>query len=148
MNSDALQPIPYLFFDGKCSEAFDFYADLFGGKIVSKMTYGDLPADMHGDMPIPDEAMGFVVNERLELADGLMLYGGDTRPGWAHAPMAGVMLALNFPTVEQAQNVFDKLADGGHISMPFAPAFWAEKFGMVTDKYGIEWCVNGNLGQS
>lgn len=143
MNNDILQPIPYLLFDGKCAEALDFYAALFGGKIVSKTTFGEMP----GDIPIPEEAKDRIVNEMLELPGGLMLYGGDTGPGRTHTPMTGFMLALNFPTVEQAQNVFDKLADNGQISMPFVPALLAEKFGMVTDKYGIHWCVSGNLNQ-
>ena len=54
------------------------------------------------------------------------------------------MLALNFPTVEEGQRVFDALAEGGSIFMPFEPTFWAEKFGMVTDKFGIHWGINGN----
>jgi PhnB protein len=142
VESNTLQPIPYLSFDGNCAEALDFYAALFGGKIISKMTFGDMP----GEMPIPEDAKGRVVNEMLEMPGGAMLYGGDTPPGMSYKPMTGLMLALNFPTVEQAQNVFDKLADGGEVTMPFAPTFWAEKFGMVADKYGIHWGVNGNLG--
>jgi PhnB protein len=137
-----LQPIPYLAFNGNCAEALDFYSALFGGKIIGKMTFGEMP----GDMPIPDEAKSGVVNEMLELPGGAMLYGGDTPPGMTYSPMAGLSLALNFPTVEQAQKVFDGLAAGGEIKMPFAPTFWAEKFGMVTDKYGVHWAVNGNLG--
>ena len=144
MTTFALQPVPYLSFDGKCAEALDFYAALFGGKIISKMTFGDMP----GDFPVPEEAKSRVVNEMLELPGGAMLYGGDTPPGMTYKPMTGLMLALNFPTVEQAQNIFDQLADGGSVTMPFAPTFWAEKFGMVTDKYGIHWGVNGNLAQS
>ncbi len=144
MSNYILQPIPYLSFDGSCAEALDFYAQVFGGKIVSKMTFGDMP----GDMSIPEEAKGLVVNGLLELPGGGKLYGGDTPPGRPHTPMAGLMLAINLPTVEQGQDVFDKLADGGEVSMPFAPTFWAEKFGMVTDKYGIHWGVNGNLAEN
>jgi PhnB protein len=136
-----LQPIPYLAFDGKCAEALDFYAALFGGKIVSKMTFGDMPADM----PMPAEAKDRVVNEMLELPGGAMLYGGDTPPGMTYSAMTGLTLTLNFPTVEQAEKVFDALADSGKVTMPFAPVFWSEKFGMVTDKYAIHWAINGNL---
>jgi PhnB protein len=55
------------------------------------------------------------------------------------------MITLNFPTVEEAEQTFNQLADGGEISMPFSPSFWAEKFGMLTDKFGIDWAINGNL---
>ena len=141
MDNTTLQPIPYLAFDGNCAEALDFYAELFGGKIVSKMTFGDMP----GDMPIPAEAKSRIVNEMLALPGGAMLYGGDTPPGMSHSPMAGLCLTLNFPTVDQSQNVFDRLATGGAVTMPFAPTFWAEKFGMVTDRFGVHWAINGNL---
>ena len=141
MNEHILQPLPYLAFDGNCAEAFDVYANLFDGKTVSKMTFGEMP----GDMPIPEEFKNRVVNEMLELPGGAMLYGGDTPPGMPHSPMSGLMLTLNFPTVEQGQKVFDGLAEGGRVTTPFAPSFWAEKFGMVTDRFGIHWAVNGNL---
>jgi PhnB protein len=141
MENHVLQPIPYLAFDGNCAAALDFYAALFGGKIVSKMTFGEMPAEM----PMPDEAKSRVVNEMLELPGGAMLYGGDTPPGMTFTPMAGLCLTLNFPTVEEAEKSFNGLADGGRITMPFEHTFWAEKFGMVTDKFGIHWAVNGNL---
>jgi PhnB protein len=142
MDNSIVQLIPYLPFDGKCAEALDFYANLLGGTIVRKMTYGEMP----GDMPVPDDAKDRVVNEMLELPGGAMLYGGDCPPGRTPDPVSGLMLTLNFPTVDQAQEVFDGLAEGGEITMPFAPVFWAAKFGMVTDKYGIPWGINGNLG--
>lgn len=144
MNNFTLQPIPHLGFNGNCSEAFDFYAHLFGGKIVSKTTYAEFPPEM----AFPDEAKGLIGNEMLELPGGAMLYGGDTPPGMSYTPMAGLMITINFPTIEQAQHVFDALADNGEVMMPFAPTFWAEKFGFVTDKYGVRWGVNGNLGPS
>ena len=137
-----LQPIPYLAFDGNCSEALDFYASLFDGKIVGKMTFGEMP----GDFPVPEDAKNCVVNESLELPGGAIIYGGDTPPGRAFTPMAGLMPALNFPTVDQAQKAFDGQAAGGQVTMPFAPTCWAEKFGMVSDKFGIHWGVNGNMG--
>jgi len=141
MEDFTLQPIPYLSFDANCTEALDFYAKLFGGTVVSKMTFGDMP----GDFPVPDESKNLVVNGMLALPGGAMLYGGDTPPGRSHSPMTGLMLTLNFPTVDQAQRVFDGLAESGEVTMPFAPTFWSEKFGMVTDKFGIHWGVNGNL---
>jgi PhnB protein len=136
-----LQPIPYLSFDGNCAEAFDFYAELFGGKITGKMTYADMPMEMG----MPDESKHLMMHEQLELPGGALLYGGDSTSCSPHKPMTGLMLALNFPTADQAQSVFDRLADGGEVSMPFEPSFWSEKFGMVTDKYGIHWAINGNL---
>ena len=77
MDTHTLQPIPYLSFDGNCAEALDFYAEIFGGAITFKMTFGEMP----GDMPLAEEDKGRVVNEVLSLPGGAMLYGGDTPPG-------------------------------------------------------------------
>ena len=137
MEKTILQPIPYLFFDGTCTEALAFYAEVLGGQVVSSLTYGD--------MPCPDEAKDRVMNAMLELPGGNMIYGSDSFPGRATGPVSGFMITLNYPTVDEAQGVFDRLADGGQIVMPFEPSFWAEKFGMLTDKFGIEWAINGNL---
>jgi len=141
MEKTIIQPIPYLFFDGTCTEALAFYAEVLGGTVVSSMTYGEMP----GDMPCPDEAKDRVMNAMLELPGGNMIYGSDSFPGRATGPVSGFMITLNYPTVDEAQEVFDQLADGGEIGMPFSPSFWAEKFGMLTDKFGIEWAINGNL---
>jgi PhnB protein len=141
MEKTILQPIPYLFFDGTCTEALAFYAEVFGGTVVSSLTYGEMP----GDMPCPDEAKDRVMNAMLELPGGNMIYASDSFPCRATGPVSGFMIALNYPTVEEGQEVFDRLADGGQIVMPFDPSFWADKFGMLTDKFGIEWAINGNL---
>lgn len=141
MDHFKLQPIPYLFFDGTCAAAMDFYAEVFGGKVVSVMTYGEMP----GDMPCPDEAKNRVMNAMLELPGGALIYASDSFPGRASGPVSGFMIALNYPTTDEGEKVFDRLADGGEVVMPYSPSFWAEKFGMLTDKYGIEWAINGNL---
>lgn len=140
MNTQHLQPIPYLFFNGTCTEAMNFYADLFGGKVISSALYSEMPAEF----PCPDEAKDRVMNAQLQLPGGAMIYASDSFPG-RESPVSGFMIALNYPTVEQGQEVFDQLAAGGEISMPYSPSFWSEKFGMVTDKYGIDWAINGNL---
>ncbi|MBS1705470.1 MAG: VOC family protein [Armatimonadetes bacterium] len=144
MDNLNLQPIPYLFFDGRCTEALDFYADVLGGKVVSKMHYGDMPCDGPDAMTIPEEAKTRVMNAILELPGGSSLYASDSFPG-RESPVSGFMIALNYPTVEQGEAVFNRLAEGGTVSMPFSPTFWAEKFGMLTDKFGIEWAINGNF---
>jgi len=141
MEKTTVQPIPYLFFDGTCVEALDFYAKVLGGTVVSKMTYGEMP----GEFPCPDEAKDRIMNAMLELPGGAMIYGSDSFPGRATGPVSGFMVTLNYPTVEEAEKTFNQLAEGGEISMPFSPSFWAEKFGMLTDKFGIDWAINGNL---
>ena len=72
-----------------------------------------------------------------------MLFAGDTPPGMPFEGMRGVMLVLQFDTTEQAQVAFHALAEGGQVTMPLAPAFWARTFGMLTDRFGVSWAVNG-----
>lgn len=141
MENQTLQPIPYLFFDGTCAEAMDFYGEVLGGKVAYKMTYGEMP----GDYPCPDEAKSRIMNAMLELPGGGLLYASDSFPGKGTGAPNGFMVALNYADVAKAEEVFNRLAEGGQVGMPFGPTFWAEKFGMTTDKFGIEWAINGNL---
>jgi len=139
MSQTKLQPIPYVSFNGNCAEAFDFYAETLGGKITSKMTFGQMP----GGEPMPPEVSNLIMNVLLELPGGGMLYGGDCPPHMTFQGIHGIGMALIFDTVAEAESVFNRLADGGQVNMPFAPTFWAEKFGMLTDKYGVDWMING-----
>lgn len=136
-----LQPIPYLSFDGNCAEAMRHYENVFGGKIKSITSYGDSPfADQ-----MPPECADKIMNAQLELPGGGLLYAGDCPPHVQSNGIHGVGLALNFGDVDEAEKIFDRLAEGGGVTMPFAPTFWAEKFGMVSDKFGVEWLINGVL---
>jgi PhnB protein len=72
-----------------------------------------------------------------------MLMAGDAPPGMPFDGIKGVMLALQFDTVAQAQAAFQALGEGGQVTMPLAPTFWARSFGMLTDRFGVSWAVNG-----
>ncbi len=140
---------PYLSFDGKTREAFAFYEKALGAEIQTMMSYDDMPAMPESDAD--DDGCGAgprptgdgIMHACLELPDGAMLMAGDTPPGMPFEGIKGVMLALEYDTIDEAHNVFDKLAQGGQITMPLAPAFWAKTFGMLTDRFGVCWAVNG-----
>ena len=83
MSDYTLQPIPYISFDGNCAEALDYYAAVFGGKIFSKSTFGEIPG---GDQ-FPEEAKNKIVNAQLELPGGMFLYGGDSAPSFHRSIM-------------------------------------------------------------
>lgn len=135
-----LQPIPYLAFDGNCADAMRFYAETLGGKL-GLMTNRQSPfADK-----CPPEHLDRVIYARLELDGGLFLYAGDCPPNMPYQGLHGVSLALNYDSVSEAERIFQALAEGGKITMPFNDTFWAKKFGMVTDKFGCNWMVNGEL---
>ncbi|MCY1425277.1 hypothetical protein D3C76_150630 [compost metagenome] len=136
---------PYLSFNGNTREAFAFYEEALGAKIETMMSYADMPAPAN-----PDEGCGgsvpsgdSIMHACLALPGGAMLFAGDTPPGMPFEGIKGVMLALQYDTVDKAQNVFNALSEGGQVTMPLAPAFWAKTFGMLTDRFGVSWAVNG-----
>ena len=79
----------------------------------------------------------------LSLPDGGSLYAGDAMPGTPYTGMHGVMIAITFDTVGEAEKVFATLSEGGKVTMPLGPTFWAKTFGMLTDRYGTPWGING-----
>lgn len=127
---------PYLSFAGDCAEAFAFYAQCFGGKISFTMHYGDSPMAAQAPPDYHDKIM----HTRLEI-DGTTLMGSDAPPDRYTRP-AGTMVCLSFTEPADADRVFAALAESGQISMPIQETFWARRFGMVTDRFGIPWMIN------
>lgn len=135
-----VQPIPYLAFDGQCAEAMRFYAKVLGGTL-GMMTYGQSPmADQ-----CPPDHRDRVIHARLELDGGVHLYAGDCPPPMPYRGIHGVSIALNYDKIAKAERVFNALAEGGTITMPFSDTSWARKFGMLTDRFGAHWIINGEL---
>lgn len=135
--------IPYLAFDGTCAEAMRHYEKVlgFGARLELLVSGADSP--MAEQMPA--EFRDRIMHARLAFDDGTFLYGGDA-PGNAPFPgMKGVSITMNYATVAEAERVFNALADGGQVQMPLQPMFWAKIFGMLVDRYGTPWTINGEL---
>ena len=137
---------PYMTFGGNTREAFAFYEKALGAKIETMMSYDDMPAPPAGatgcgDGPAPSG--DGIMHACLSLPGGAMLFAGDAPPGMPFDGMKGVMLALQYDTIDQAHSVFHALSQGGQVTMPLAPAFWSKTFGMLTDRFGVSWAVNG-----
>lgn len=130
---------PYLIFDGCCEEAFRFYRDVLGGRIDTMMTHGESPAG--GDVPF--EWYEKILHARL-VAGNNVLMGSDAPPGYFE-PAAGMSVALAFDDPAEAERVYKAFAEGGSVRMPMQETFWAARFGMVADRFGIPWIVNGGL---
>ena len=127
---------PHLPFKGDCKQAFEFYAECLGGKIAFMMTYGESP--MAGQTP--PEMQDKVLHAALQ-ADGAMFTGADAPPNqFEKATGVSVLLSLDDP--DQADRVFNAMSDGGKVQMPIQETFWAKRFGMFIDKFGIPWMVN------
>ncbi|HZT50734.1 MAG TPA: VOC family protein [Stellaceae bacterium] len=131
-----MQMTPYLTFAGTCEAAFEFYARCLGGRIVAKMTYAETPmADQ-----MPAESRGKIAHARLVAGDRVLM-GSDAPPGrFEETRGMSVMLGIDDPA--EAERVFAALADGGTVRMPIQKTFWATRFGMLTDRFGIPWMVN------
>ncbi len=131
-----MQIDPYLSFDGRCAEAFGFYAQLFGGEIVMQMTYGESPAADQAPAGFGDKIM----HARVTFA-GQTLMGADSPPGRYETPR-GITLSVGVADEGEAKRIFDGLAAGGTVHMPLQKTFWAAAFGMLADRFGISWMVN------
>jgi PhnB protein len=133
------QFIPYLSFDGNCREAMQFYARVFGGKIEAMLSYADVP----GGGEMPGGSKNKIMHACLSLPDGSFLYAGDAPDHMPFQAQTGVMITMNYPTSAAGERVFKELCEGGTVTMPWAPTFWAKGFGMVTDRFGTAWGING-----
>jgi PhnB protein len=128
----------YLTFDGNAAEAMRFYEKTLGGKIQMMMTMGEAP----GAQQFPPGAAGRIMHAALAYGDGLLM-ASDSMPGQPFEGMKGFGVALTLGTVAEGQRVFDAFAEGGKVSMPYGKTFWVEAFGMVSDRFGTPWLVNG-----
>jgi len=135
------QPIPYLHFPGTCREAVRFYETALAAKVVTMMTVRESPMAAQ----CPPDSLDDVLHARLEFRDGGVLMAGDSPREMRTGDIQGVSLALNFDTVAAAERAFRALCEGGTVTMPMQPSFWAKAFGMVTDRFGAAWIVNGEL---
>ena len=126
----------HLHFKGNCREAFRFYAQVLAGRIGFAMTYGEAP----GAEQTPPHMREQIIHARLDLGEQFLL-GCDTPPDRYQAPQGfNIMAAVDEPA--EAERVFRALAEGGTVTMPFQETFWARRFGMCTDRFGIPWMVN------
>ncbi|HEY0887454.1 MAG TPA: VOC family protein [Ramlibacter sp.] len=129
----------YLFFDGTCAEAMRFYERTLGGKLEMMMTYGQSPDPQQ----CPPGSQDRIMHANL-IIDGRNLMASDTPAGQAGG-MSGFSLSLAYQSADEARRIFDKLAEGGKVTMPVSKTFWAEAFGMLTDRFGTPWMVMGGV---
>lgn len=126
----------HTYFNGQCEEAFAFYARLLEGEVTFKMTYAGTPMENN----VPPEWRNKIIHATLKLANATV-QGADAPPGRYEKPH-GYFLSLDIPDPLEAERIYRGLADGAKIEMPLAETFWAKKFGMLVDKFGIGWMVN------
>ena len=133
------QAIAYLAFNGNCADAMRFYEKALGGKLEVLMSGAESPmADQ-----MPKEFAHRILHARLALPGVGLLYAGDAPANVPYEGIKGVSIAVDYASVAEAEKVFNALAGGGQVTMPMQPAFWAKQWGMLVDKFGTAWIVNG-----
>ena len=127
---------PYLIFNAQCEAAFNFYAATFGGKIVALLRHGDVP--MGG--PVPPESKNHILHARLAVGDKVLM-GSDAMEGRYEASK-GFYVNISPADPAEAERLYKALSEGGQVHMPLQETFWAQRFGMFADKFGIPWMIN------
>ena len=131
-----MQLNPYLHFNGRCEEAFKLYEKVLGGKIEVMLPHEGTPAASH----VPPEWKKKIMHARLNIGDQVLI-ASDAPPGHYHQPQ-GFTVSISIKDPAEAERIFKALADKGKITMPLDKTFWAQRFGMLVDQFGIPWMVN------
>jgi PhnB protein len=131
---------PYLNFPGNTEEAFNFYKAAFGTEFIVLSRFGDNPGAEN--MPEADRAK--IMHVSLPIGEGSVLMGTDTLESQGHQLTMGNNIQLAFAPGSEAEadRVFHALSPEGKVTMPLQKTFWNAYFGMLTDKFGIQWMVN------
>ncbi|MDX6445463.1 MAG: PhnB protein [Blastocatellia bacterium] len=131
-----MQISPYLNFKGECEAAFKFYEQVLGGKVTFKMTWGEMP----GADQFPVESHKLIMHSTFSVGDQVFM-GADSPPDRYQEP-AGINVSISVKDRAEGERIFNGLADGGKVTMPFQKTFWSPGFGMCVDRFGIPWMVN------
>lgn len=126
----------YLHFNGNCEEAFKFYAQAFNGKIEAMFPHEGTPAAQH----VPPEWRSKIMHARLVIGNNTLM-GSDAPPQQYHQP-SGFSVSIGLNDVAEAERIFRSLSENGKVTMPLQETFWAARFGMLVDRFGIPWMIN------
>jgi PhnB protein len=137
MPNETIQVNAYLSFKGDCEAAFTSYAKHLGGRVGELYRYGGTPLEKD----VPDGWQEKIMHGSIAFGDQVLM-GGDVAPARYEEPK-GVTLSVHIRGATEAERVFAAMADGGKIVTPLAPTFWTARFGMVIDRFGVPWLING-----
>lgn len=123
-------------FNGQCEAAFKFYEQALGGRITSMASFESTPAGEE----VPAEWRKKIMHAAIKIGDGVLL--GADAPAERYQPPQGFALTIQTDQPAEADRVFEALAEKGQVQLPIQQTFWAARFGMLTDQFGIAWMVN------
>ena len=126
---------PYLSFKANAREAMTFYHKIFGGKL-DMQTFGEAHASQ-------DPAqMNLIMHAQLTADNGVIFMASDTPDEMDYQPGSTIRMSLSGDNTAELTGYFDKLSDGATVTMPLSQAPWGDTFGMLKDRFGVEWCLN------
>jgi PhnB protein len=134
-----MQLTSYLFFRDQSKAAFEHYAKCLDGEVMNQVTFGEMP----DGPPVDEAAKDLIANICMKVGDS-MLMASDCPPGMPFEPMQGCAVAIDAHDAQHAERIFAALGEGGEVTMPIQETSWAERFGMLTDRFGTRWMVNCN----
>lgn len=129
---------PYLNFNGNTEEAFNFYKTVFGGEFVTVMRFGETP----GCESMPETEKNGIMHIALPLGSSLLM-GTDVPKSMEQVKFGtNSSITIDAESREEADRYFNGLAEGGKVGMPMDDMFWGAYYGMLTDKFGVQWMIN------
>jgi PhnB protein len=131
-----MQLNPYLLFNGQCEAAFKFYERCLGGKLEMMLRHGESPMAQQ----VPPEWRDRIMHARLVVGDKVLM-GSDAPPDHYEEPR-GFSVSIGIDDPGKAERIFQAMAEKGTVRMPLQKTFWALRFGMLVDQFGIPWMVN------
>ncbi len=134
-----MQVEPYLFFDGRCEEAIEFYRRALGAEVTMLMRWKDCPEQPKNKDMIPPGSENKVMHARLKIGQAAVMASDGRCTG--KPSFQGFALSIGAANAAEADRVFNALADGGQIQMPMGKTFFSPRFGMVADRFGVSWMV-------
>jgi len=128
---------PYLFFGGRCEEAIEFYRKALGAEVVMIARFKDAPERQPG---LPECFEDKIMHATLRIGDTMLMASDGRCEGEPN--FEGFSLSINVADEAEAERVFASLSEGGLVTMPLEKTFWAPKFGVLQDRFGVGWMVS------
>lgn len=134
-----MQLQPYLFFDGRCEEAIEFYRKALSAEVAMLMRFKDSPEPPQPGM-VPPGSENKVMHASVRIGDTTVLMSDGECQG--QAKFQGLSLSLTVKSDSEAEQLFAALSEGGQVQMPLTKTFFSSRFGMVADRFGVSWMVH------
>lgn len=127
---------PYIYFNGNCKEAVEFYAEAFKTEKPTFMKFSDGPPNP--EYPVPPEAANMIMHTSLNIGGSTLMFS-DAFPGMPMITGNNISLTYITSDLDEINLIFNKLKQGGTVDMELQQTFWSKSFGSLTDKFGVPW---------